>query len=98
MRASSKCPIVVSSFGVEPPSPSSSDPTTNAFVDPTTIVDPPPFTSDDSSIRCMLDTIMTVQLAHGQLLMDMLTELQALHAELANFRQSPPPPPFDVES
>ena len=31
-------------------------------------------------------------------MVDMLTELQALHVELARFRQSPPPPPFDDES
>ena len=43
----------------------------------------------------MLDTVMTVQAAHGQLLVDVLTELQALHAKLVSFRQSPRPPPFD---
>ena len=46
----------------------------------------------------MLDTIMTVQAAHGKLLADVLTELQALRAELASFRRSPLPPPFDDES
>ena len=40
---------------------------------------------------------MTIQAAHGQLLVDVLTELQALRAELASFRRSPPPPPFDDE-
>ena len=62
------------------------------------VVDPPPSTSSDSSIRNMLDTVMTVQAVHGQLLVDMLTELQALRADLASFRRSPPPPPFDDES
>ena len=41
---------------------------------------------------------MTVQAANGQLLVDVLIELQALRAELACFRWSPPPPPFDDES
>ena len=53
--------------------------------------------SDDSSIHRMLDTVMTVQAAHDQLLVDVLTELQALHAEMASFIRSPPPPPFDDE-
>ena len=62
------------------------------------VVDPPPSTSSDSSIRNMLDTVMTVQAAHGQLLVDVLTELLALHADLESIRRSPPPLPFDVES
>ena len=45
----------------------------------------------------MLDTIMTVQAAHGQLLVDVLMELQALYADLAGVRWSSPPPPFDDE-
>ena len=40
---------------------------------------------------------MTVQATHGQLLVDALTELQALRADLASARQSSPPPPFDDE-
>ena len=87
MRASSKRPRVESSSGVaSPPPPSSGDPTADMYVDPTAVADPPPSTSDDSSIRSMLDTIMTVQAAHGQLLVDVLTELQALCAELVSFR------------
>ena len=41
---------------------------------------------------------MIVQMAQDQLLVDVLMELQALHAELASIRRSPPPPPFDDES
>ena len=41
---------------------------------------------------------MTVQAAHGQILLDVLTELQALHADLVGARQSSPPPLFDDES
>ena len=97
MRASSKCLRVESSSGAPPPS-SSSDPIADAFVDLTTTADPPPFASDVSNIRRMLDTIMTIQAAHGQLLVDVLTELQTLRANLASIRRSPPPPPFDNES
>ena len=38
---------------------------------------------------------MTVQEAHGQILVDMLNELCALRVDLKHFRRSPPPPPFD---
>ena len=100
MRASSKRPRVESSSGIAlPPPPSSSgDLTAEEFVDSTDATTPPPSTSDDSSIHRMLDTVMTVQAVHGQLLVDVLTELPALHANLASFRWSPPPPPFDDES
>ena len=61
MRASFKCPRVEFSSGVVSPPPSySGDPTTNAYVDPTAATAPPPSTLDDSSIRCMLETVMTV--------------------------------------
>ena len=99
MRESSKCPRVKSSSGVTPPLPSSpGDPIAEVYVDLTTNAAPPPSTLDDSSIRHMLDTVMTVKAAHGQLLVDMLTKLQALRAELVSFRRSPQPPPFDDES
>ena len=39
---------------------------------------------------------MTVQAAHGQLLVDILDELRALRADLASSRRSSPPP-FDDE-
>ena len=56
---------------------------------------PPPTTSDDSDIRRMLDHVLTIQAAHGQILVDVLDEVRALHAELAQFQRSSPPPPFD---
>ena len=46
----------------------------------------------------MLDTVMTVRATHGQLLVDVLTEFQALRADLASVQRSTPPPPFDDES
>ena len=100
MRASSKRPRVESSSGIAlPPPPSSSgDLTAEEFVDSTDATTPPPSTSDDSSIHRMLDTVMTVQAVHGQLLVDVLMELPALCANLASFRWSPPPPPFDDKS
>ena len=78
--------------------PSSGDPTAEKYVDPTAAVDPSRSTLGNSSIRSMLDTIMTIQAAHGQFLVDVLTELQTLRADLASIRQTPPPPPFDDES
>ena len=100
MQASSKCPRVdSSSSGVAPPlpPPSTGDPVVDAFVDLPAATTPPPSTSDVSSIRHTLDTVMTVQVAHGQLLVDMLTKLQALRADLASIRRTPPPPPFNDE-
>ena len=42
---------------------------------------------------------MTVQVAHGLILLDVLTELQALRANLVGAKGStPPPPPFDDDS
>ena len=59
IRASSKRPRVESYSGAPPP-PSSGDPIAKEYVDLTAVVDPPPFTLGDSSIRSMLDTVMTV--------------------------------------
>ena len=79
MRASSKRPRVESSDVAPPPPSSTNDATVEESVDlaATTAV-PPPSTSDDSDIRRMLETVMTVQVAHGQILVDMLDELRAL--------------------
>ena len=77
MRASSKHPKVESSSGVAPapPPPSLGDPTIEEIVDLTATIASSPSTSNDSNIRRMLDTVMIVQAVHGQLLVDMLTEL-----------------------
>ena len=73
LKDSSKCPRVQSSIG-DP----SGDPTAEEYVDPTAAMDPPPSTSSDSSLRAMLDTVMTVQAVREQLLLDVLNELHAL--------------------
>ena len=76
MRASSKRHKVESFSGVAPPPPPSlGGPTAEKYVDLTTVAAPPPSTLDDSSIRRMLNTVITIQAAHGQLLVDVLTEL-----------------------
>ena len=43
---------------------------------------PPPTTSDDSDIQRTLDHVLTVQEAHGQILVDVLDEIRGLRAEL----------------
>ena len=47
---------------------------------------PPPTTSNDSDIRRMLDHVLIVQEAYGQILVDVLNEIRALHTELAQFQ------------
>ena len=64
MRASSKCPQVNSSSGAPPPPSSLGDPAADKFIDPATAA-PPPSASDVSCIHHTLDTIMTIQVAHG---------------------------------
>ena len=90
MRVALSRPRGASSSGVPPP-PSSTGvdavETSGAAADDDV---PPPAASDDSDIRRTLDHVLTVQAAHGQILVDMLNEIRALRAELAQFR----PPPF----
>ena len=58
-------------------------------------VDVPPLTtSNDSDIRRTLDHVLIVQAAHGQILVDVLDEIRAFCAKLAQFRRSSTPPPF----
>ena len=98
LKASSKRPYIKSSIGNASLSPPSSDPSAKAYMDPTAIVDPPPSTSSDSSLRTMLDTILTIQAAHGQHLLDVLNEITALRAKLAIAKGSTPPAPPSNES
>ena len=56
---------------------------------------PSPTTSEDSDIRRTLDHVLTVQAVQGQILVDVLDEIHGLRADLAWFRCSSSPPPFD---
>ena len=79
MRASSKSPRVDSSSGAPPPPPPySGDPIADVIIDLTATTNSPPSTSNVANIRRTLDTVMTIQAVHGQLLVDMLSDLQAL--------------------
>ena len=82
MRANSKCHRVESSDVIPPPSSSIGDTMTEELIDhaaDAVAVDvPPPPPLDDSDIRRMLEIVMTVQVAHGHILVDMLDELHAL--------------------
>ena len=95
MRVAPLRPRGVSS-GVVPPPPSSTGAdaaeTSGAAAADANVL--PPTISDDSDIRHTLDHVLTVQAAHGQILVDVLDEIRALRAELAQFRRSSPPPPF----
>ena len=70
-----------------PPPPSSTGAAETSSVAAATDV-PPPTTSDDSDIQCMLDHVLTVQAAQGQVLVDILDEIRGLRADLARFRSS----------
>ena len=85
------------SSGVVPPSPSfTGADIVEAFGAATANADiPSPTTSDDSDIRRTLDHVLTIQVAHGQILVDVLDEIRGLRVELAQFRRSSLPPPFD---
>ena len=77
MRESSKHPRVEPSNTAPPPS-STGTTSGEASADPVGAVVPPPSTLDDFDIRCTLETVMTVQVTHGQILLDVLDELRAL--------------------
>ena len=48
------------------------------------------------SLHAMMETIMTTQAAHGQLLDGLLAKVAALRADLADYRRPvPPSPPLD---
>ena len=77
-----------------PPPPSSTG-ATETFGAATATDVPPLTTSDDSDIRRTLDHVLTIQAAQGQVLVDILDEIRGLRANLARFRSSSSPPPFD---
>ena len=79
-----------------PPPPSSTGAAETSGVVAATVADVPPLiTSDDSDIRRTLDHVLTIQAAQGQILVDVLDEIKGLRADLARFRSSSLPPPFD---
>ena len=73
------------SSGVVPRPPSSTGvDTAEVFgVDAVDADVPPPTASDDLDIRRTLDHVLTVQAAHGQILVDVLDEIPALRVKLA---------------
>ena len=93
MRADPSGPQGASSSDVPPP-PSSTGAaaaeTSGAAIDV-----PPLTTSDDLDIRRTLDHVLTIQVAQGQILVDVLDEIRGLRADLARFRSSSLPPSFD---
>ena len=96
LRVDPSCSRGASSGVVPPPPSSTSADAAEMFGAAATDADvPPPTTSNDSDIRRTLDHVLTVQAAHGQILVDVLDEIHGLCAKLEQFRQSSPPPPFD---
>ena len=92
MRADPLVSRGASSSSVSPP-PSSIGVAEASSATATTV--PPSTTSDDSDIQRTLDHVLTVQAAQGQVLVDILDEIRGLRADLAQFRSSSSPPPFD---
>ena len=93
LRANPSVSRGASSSSVPPPPSSIGAAETSGAAAATDV--PPPTTSDDSNIRRMLDHVLTIQAAQGQVLVDILDEIRGLQADLARFRSSSSPPPFD---
>ena len=90
MRVAPSRPKGASSSGVPPPPSSTGIAAAETSGTAADADVPPPTTSDDSDIRRTLDHVLTVQATQRQILVDVLDEICALRAELAQFR----PPPF----
>ena len=80
--------------------PADVDPTKEVHVDPTTTVDPTsdaktvdPTVTPPLSLCGMMETFMTTQVAHGQLIDELLTKVTALRADFAEYMSTFPPPP-----
>ena len=93
MRADPSVSRGASSSSVPPPPSSTGAAETSNAAAATDV--PPPTTSDDSDIRRTLDHVLTVQAAQGQVLVNILDEIRGLRVDLARFRSSLSPPPFD---
>ena len=90
LRVAPSRPRGASSNGVPPPPFSTgvdAPETSSAAADDDV---PPPTALDDLDIRHTLDHVLIIQAAHGQILVDILDEIRALHVEWAQYR----PPPF----
>nr|POE58842.1 hypothetical protein CFP56_01627 [Quercus suber] len=97
LRAGSKHPRSEPSSSAPPPSSSAGMAGEDIPIpvgDDDAAADVPPPPSADFDVRRTLETVMTVQQAHGQILVDLLDEMRALRADLARLH-SPSPPPFD---
>ena len=95
LRVAPSRPRGMSSGAVPPPSFSTGADAAKTYDGAAVDADvPPPTASNDLDIRHTLDHVLTLQTAHGQILVDVLDEIRALHAELAQFRRSSTPPPF----
>ena len=94
LRANPSVSRGASSSNVPPPPSSIGAAETSGTATAATDVSPST-TSDDSDIRCTLDHVLTVQATQGQILVDILDEIKGLRADLARFRSSSSPPPFD---
>ena len=93
LRANPSISCGASSSSVPPPPSSIGAAETSGAATATDV--PPLTTSDDSDIRRTLDHVLTVQAAQGQVLVDILDEIRGLRVDLARFRSSSSPPPFD---
>ena len=93
LRADSSISRGASSSNVPSPPSSTGAVETSGAATATNV--PPLTTSDDSNIRRTLDHVLIVQAAQGQILVDILDEIKGLWADLARFRSSSLPPPFD---
>ena len=85
--------LALATLVLPPPSSISATETSGAATVATDV--PLPTTSDDSNIRRTLDHVLTIQVAQGQILVDILDEIRGLRIDLAQFGSSSSPLPFD---
>ena len=79
------------------------DPTEEIHVGPAATVDPvanveinDPTVTPPFSTWAMMETFMTTQATHGQLIDELIIEVAVLRADFAKYRSAfPPPPPFN---
>ena len=76
------------------------DPTEEIHVGPAATVDPvanveinDPTVTPPLSPRAMMETFMTTQATHGQLIDELIIEVALLRADFAEYRSAFPPPP-----